>query len=214
MPPLGVDVPRAERDALAGVYRGPAGVVTVTSTDAGLQARADDPMVFASVGQLAAPGGRFAPLEKQTEALVAAEAAGDVEPTIRAMRFERPERAAQERDNQRKLWQEWRDTYGGEFEQLELLGTGVVQGDPAVTVRVRFQRGGPVLQYIWGPVRLAGFRVAPAETVTLQAESPARWVHYGYRLPQLITVTFGAGELTVAGPSGSLTARRQAPEAR
>ncbi len=208
MPPLGVEVARSQRDTLAGTYRYADGTVTITATDAGLDVRVDDPTLFGSLGVVTPPGGRHAALEERTGALVAAAAAGNFEPMIQAMRFEMPERAEQARANQEKFWQDWRAQYGARSEQVELLGTASVQGDPAVTVRLRFERGGPVLQYIWGPQRLAGFRVVPASTVQLVAESPTRWVHYGYRLPQLITVTFGDGTVTIAGPSGTMTARR------
>jgi CubicO group peptidase (beta-lactamase class C family) len=209
MPPSALDVARAQRDGLAGTYESASGAFTITSTDAGLEVISADPTLFGSLGALTSPGARFADLERQTAALVSAAAAGDLEPMIQAMRFEMSERADQARTNQRRFWQEWRDQFG-DFERAELIGTGSVQGDPAVTVRVHFARGGQVLQYIWGPQRLAGFRVVPTTPVPLTAESPDVWVFYSYRLPQLVRLTFGAdGALTIAGPSGPVVARRQ-----
>jgi hypothetical protein len=103
----------------------------------------------------------------------------------------------------------WRAQFG-EFERVELLGTAMVQGDPAVTVRLRFERGGPIMQYIWGPRRLAGFRNVPAAPVALTPESARSWVFYGYRLPQLIRTRFNDnGTLVIETPTGPITAKKR-----
>ena len=211
MPPVGVEVPRAQRDGLAGTYTTDAGVrFAVRATSSALDVAADDPTVFGTMGPLVAPGGRFAELEARTLPLLDASAKGDFRPIYDAFKFEdgRPFETVQA--NQSRFWQQWRTQFG-EFQRAELLGTAMVQGDPAVTVRLRFQRGGPVMQYIWGPRRLAGFRNLPAAPVVLTAESPTSWVFYGYRLPQLIRVRFGDnGTLTVETPAGTLTAKKTA----
>lgn len=209
MPPVGVEVARAQRDALAGTYASPAGPITVRATSVGLEVESADPTLFGGLGGLTPSGGRFADLEKRTLPIVEAAAKGNFGPMIDASRFEDPSRAAVMRTNQTGFWQEWRNQFG-EFERVELLGTGSVQGDPAVTVRLAFTRGGIVLQYIWGPRRLAGFRAVPTTPVPLTAESAHEWVHYSYRLPQVVRVSFGAdGTLTVSGPAGTISARRQ-----
>ncbi len=78
-----------------------------------------------------------------------------------------------------------------------------------MTVRLKFARGGPVLQYIWGPRRLVGFRAVPVTPVALTAESAQSWAYLNYRLPQLIPVAFGpGGTLTVTSPVGTITAKR------
>lgn len=210
MPPAGVVVPRAQQEALAGTYQSPSGPLVVRATDRGLEIESADPTLFGLLGNLTAPGGRFADLEARTKPIVEAAARGDFAPMIDALRLEEPGREPVVRANQTRFWQEWRDQYGARSERIELLGTGSVQGDPAVTVRVLFERGGPILQYIWGPRRLAGFRVVPATPVALAAESPRSWVYYSYRLPQLVRVTFGEdNSVTVTGPSGTVTGRRQ-----
>lgn len=208
MPPAGMTVARAQREAMAGTYQSAAGPLDVRATEQGLEVEAADPTMFGSIGSLSAPGGRFADLEARTLPLVEAASRGDFGPMIEAFRLEEPARAPVVRANQTRFWQEWRDQYGA-FERVELLGTGSVQGDPGVTVRLKFARGGPVLQYIWGPRRLAGFRQVPTTPVTLIAESPQTWVYYSYRLPQLVRVTFGAdGAVTVTGPAGTVTAKK------
>lgn len=209
MPPVAVPVPKAQRDALAGTYTTDAGVkLVVRATEAALEVEADDPAIFGTMGPLVAPGGRFADLETRTLPLLEASAKGDFRPIYEAFKFEdgRPFETVQA--NQSRFWQQWRAKFG-EFQRAELLGTAMVQGDPAVTVRLRFERGGPIMQYIWGPRRLAGFRNLPAAPVTLTAEFPTSWVFYGYRLPQLIRVRFSDnGTVTVETPAGTLTAKK------
>ena len=110
--------------------------------------------------------------------------------------------------NQRKFWAGWRAEFG-EFQRLELLGTGMAQGDPAVTVRLLFERGGPILQFIWGPRRLAGFRAVRSAPVALVAESAASWVHYSYRAPALVRFTFGDdGTLQLETAKGTFTGKK------
>lgn len=209
IPPAGVGVAKSERDALAGSYTSASGPITVRATVTGLEAEAADPTLFGSLGGMTPAGGRFADFEQRTLPLVEAAARGNFDPMIEAFRLEDPGRAPTVRANQTRFWQEWRDQFG-EFERIELLGTGNVQGDPAVTVRLKFARGGPVLQYIWGPRRLAGFREVPAAPVALTAESVREWAYYSYRLPQLVRLTFGTeGSLTITSPAGTVTARRQ-----
>ena len=209
MPPVAVPVPRAQRDTLAGTYTTDTGAkFVVRATEAALEVEADDPSVFGTMGPLVPPGGRFADLEARTLPLLEASAKGDFRPIYDAFKFEdgRPFETVQ--GNQSRFWQQWRAKFG-EFQRAELLGTAMVQGDPAVTVRLRFERGGPIMQYIWGPRRLAGFRNVPAAPAALTPESAQSWVYYSYRLPQLIRARFDDnGTLTVETPTGPITAKK------
>lgn len=208
LPPVGIAVPKAQWDALAGTYASSSGPITVRATEDGLEVEAADPTLFGTMGGLTAAGGRFVELEKRTLAIVEAAAKGNFDPMIEAFRLEEPGRDVVVRGNQTRFWQEWRDQFG-EFQGIDLLGTGNVQGDPGVAVRLRFARGGPVLQYIWGPRRLAGFRPVPVTPVALTAESPQSWSYFNYRLPQLIRLSFATdGTLTVTSPGGTLSAKR------
>ncbi len=207
-PPVPAAVPSSRLDGLAGTYTLPTGTLTIRRADDRLVAEAADPLLFGGITNLTPAGGRFAALEQRTAAILNAGAQGDFEPMIQAFVFEESGRAAQVRTNQTRYWREWRERYG-EFERVELLGTAPSQGDPGVVVRLKFARGGPVLQYVWGPRRLAGWREVPVEPVTLIPESATRWVYYNYRLPQLVTLSFGDdGTVTVTGPSGTVTGRR------
>jgi hypothetical protein len=136
-----------------------------------------------------------------------AAAKDDFRPIFEAFKDDRPFAVVQ--GNQRRMWNEWRAQFG-EFQRLELLGTGVVQGDPAVTVRAHFERGGPVIQLIWGPRRLAGFSAMPGiPPASLVAEAPGVWVYYSYRAPALIRLAFGSGgQVTVDDGTTKTTGRR------
>ncbi len=207
VPPEPLAVPREQRDARAGRYSlDGGGSVAIRATADGLEAEADDPTLFGALGSLAQPGGRFAEIESRSMAILEAAAKEDFRPIFQAFNDERPFEVVQ--GNQKKFWGQWRSTYG-EFKRLELLGTGSVQGDPAVTVRLHFERGGPVLQLMWGPRRLAGFRAIPPAPVRLVAESPDRWVYYSYRAPALVRFTFDeGGVLQLETASGTLRGKK------
>jgi CubicO group peptidase (beta-lactamase class C family) len=208
MPPVPVVVANAQREARAGTYvLAGGGTVTVRATADGLEAQADDPLLFGTLGTIAAPGGRFADLESRTLAILEHAAKDNFRPLFEAFNDDRPFEVVQ--GNQRKFWAGWRAEFG-EFERLELLGTGSAQGDPAVTVRLFFDRGGPILQFIWGPRRLAGFRGLPSAPAPLVAESPTSWVYYSYRAPALVRLTFGdGGALRLETAKGQFTGKRQ-----
>jgi CubicO group peptidase (beta-lactamase class C family) len=210
VPPSAVDVSLDRRNALAGVYRlDDGGVLTVRASARGLEAEASDPMLF-SASSLTPPGTRFADLESRTRAILERASQDDFRPLVEAFDDDRPFELIQR--NQRRFWGEWRERFGA-FERVEVLGTGRADGDPAVTVRLRFARGGPVLQFIWGPRRLAGWRaLPPASQVTLLAESPATWAYYSYRLPNLIKVTFeDGGSVRLTRGSTEMQGRRAEP---
>ena len=205
VPPLAVEIPGDTRAALAGLYRLDDGSeLTVRASATGLDVETSNPMILSNV---MTSGGRFAELESRTLAIVDRATQDDFRPLFEAFDDDRPFEVIQR--NQRRFWGEWRERFGA-FDRAELLGTGPVDGDPAVTVRLRFKSGGPVLQFIWGPRRLAGWRaLPPAVPVALLAESPATWVYYSYRLPYLITVTFeDGGSLRLTRGSTEMRGRR------
>ena len=208
MPPVALAVPASQRDALAGEYAiAGGGRVTVRATPAGLEAEADDPTLLGALGTITPPGGRFAERETRSMAILGEAAKGNFRPLFDAFNDGRPFEVVQ--GNQTRFWGGWRTEFG-EFQRLELLGTGVLQGDPAVTIRARFERGEPVLQLVWGPRRLLGFRIVPAPAVPLVAETASIWVHYSYRDSALVRFAFGdGGRLRVDTAKGPIDAQRR-----
>ncbi|HUF48794.1 MAG TPA: serine hydrolase domain-containing protein [Vicinamibacterales bacterium] len=196
MPPVAIEVPRARREALAGEYAlEGGGTVTIRTTGNGLEAAASDLALFGGIPNLQPPGGRFADLEARTAPLVDAAAKGEFRPIVTAFNDDRPFDVVE--GNQRRMWAGWTSEFGT-FTRYEILGTGIVQGDPAVTVRLHFERGGPILQYIWGPRRLAGFMVMPGvPPAALVAESPGTWAYYSYRAPGIVRVNFNGTAIEI-----------------
>jgi hypothetical protein len=210
MPPAGIDVERETREALAGTYVTTGGTrIDITPTADGLEARASDPALFGGMGALRAPGGRAAALEERTLRVLEASTGGNFAPIYEAFVVEDGRTLDDVSAEQRRIWEDWRTTYGA-YKGLELLGTGTAaMGDPAVTVRIVFEHGGPVMQYVWGPRRLFLVREVPADPVTLVAEAPGVWTFYSYRLPKAVTLRFGdEGTLEIDGLTGRVTARR------
>ena len=209
MPPAPLDVPRPQRDALAGTYAVEGGgTVTISPAGDGLEAQASDLATFGALGSLTPPGGHYAAAEAKTLPLLDAAARGDFRPLYDARNFDdgRPFEGVEARD--RAQWDAWRAAHGA-FVRLELLGTSIVRGDPAVTVRLVFERGGPTMQYVWGPKRLFLLKEVPTSAVTLVAEAPGTWVYYSYQQPRLVRLTFGAGgRVDIDGPGGRVAAKK------
>lgn len=207
MPPAPVEVSAGARAALAGRYRlGDGTTLTVSDRDGTLDVEATDPSLFAAQ-PMTAPGGRFADLEARTLSLVRQSASGNFAPLHQAFDDGRPLEVVQ--GNQRRYWSEWRAEHG-EFQRATVMGTSSVQGDPGVLVRLEFANGSRLLQFIWGPRRLLGWRAMPAaRPATLVAQSATEWVYYHYRLPHLVRVTFGAdGAISITRGESVVTGRR------
>ena len=207
LPPTPVEVSAAARVALAGRYRLDDGtIVTVSERDGALDVEATDPSLFA-VQPVTAPGGRFADLEARSLALVQQSASGNFQPLHQAFDDGRPLEVVQ--GNQRRYWGEWRAEHG-EFQRATIVGTSSVEGDPGVLVRLQFAKGSRVLQFIWGPRRLLGWRAMPApKPATLVPQSASEWVYYQYRLPYLLRVRFDApGAISIARGESVVAGRR------
>lgn len=210
MPPVPVSVPQTAREALAGTYVLDSGAtLTIATSPDGLVANASEPQILGAIPGLVPPGGRAATLEQRTLAIVEASSKDNFRPIFEAFNDDRPFEVVQ--GNQRRFWAGWRAELG-EFKQAEILGTAPVQGDPGVTVRLAFERGSRIVQYVWGPRRLAGFiSGASAGPAALVAESPTTWVLYGYRAPELVRVVFDAGGVTVVKGEAVVKGRKRDP---
>jgi CubicO group peptidase (beta-lactamase class C family) len=208
-PPAVVDVPRESRAALAGRYAvASGGQIVVEAVGDGVSIVTDVPALTAVLHELAPPGDpRFAALEARSRPIVEASAKGDFKPIFDAFNDNRPFDVV--RANQARLWAQWREKWG-EYQGFDILGTGAVQGDPAVTVGLRFARGTPLMRLIWGPRRLAGFAVEPpAGAVELLPESPDRYVFYRFRMRAPVRAVFerSGGGVSLSIESGALSLR-------
>jgi CubicO group peptidase (beta-lactamase class C family) len=208
IPPAGTTVSTAAREAVAGRYTLEDGsTLVVRVNDSGLVAEASDPTLFGATA-FSEPGGKFADLENRTISLIQEAAKDNVRPLFEAFDDGRPFEVVQ--TNQRRYWKEWQDELGP-FQRAEAIGTGPVQGDPAVMTRLHFAKGVKLLQFIWGPKRLLGWRaVPPARPAVLLAESPGTWAHYNYRLPHLVQLTFANRSVTVSAGTITRTGTKEA----
>jgi CubicO group peptidase (beta-lactamase class C family) len=206
MPQAPVEVSASARAAVAGRYRLDDGsTVTVSDREGRLEADASDPSLFAAQ-PVTPPGGRFADLEARTLELVRRAANDDFQPLHQAFDDGRPLEVVQ--DNQRRYWAEWRAEHG-EFQRATLAGTSSVQGDPGVIVRLEFAKGSRLLQFIWGPRRLLGWRAMPgSRPATLIPQSASEWLYYHYRLPHLVRVSFDRGAISIARGETVVAGRR------
>lgn len=152
-------------------------------------------------------------LEERTSAIVAAYVKGQYEPLLEALIT----RAAPERLSAREqqLWKEWESSYGS-FKGSTIIGTTPEpMGDAAVNVRLEFERGSVITQYVWFPRGLDVVRVldsAPGITFVPAAET--EFVSYNLATGSLLRVDFNAEGgskvrgLTLRAGDSSATARR------
>jgi len=173
IPPTAVSLSAAEKAALIGEYVAADGtVVTIGESEGVMEATSNDPLLFGTLGALSASGGRFKALEDRSLALLQDCARGDFTALHEAFVDGRP--LATVEGNQKRIWAQWREEFG-EFQAVELLGTGFVQGDPAVTTRLRFARGGPIVRLAWGPRRLLAFMILPVAPPAPLVATSRRW---------------------------------------
>lgn len=208
--PVIADVQREAREAHAGTYRLTSGSnVTVAVHEQGLTVSTNEPALYALQNGLTAPGERFAAEEARTRPIVEASARGDFKVIFDAFNDDRPFEVV--RGNQTKMWQQMRAELG-EYVGYDILGTGTNQGDPAVAVLVRFERGSQVLRFVWGPRRLAGFiidRAGGGAPVVVHPEDANQYVKFDYRQPgNTLRVQFKGRELTLTVGKTVLTATR------
>jgi hypothetical protein len=120
-----------------------------------VELRAEDPASFAAIfGREAAD--ESASLVERTSAIVEASAKGDFEPLTRALIGPGQARRA------KVEWEEWRSRMGA-FKSQTVLGVSLeAMGDPAVNIRLDFERGSVFAQFVWFPRGLDEMRVLPA----------------------------------------------------
>lgn len=206
--PAVVDVPAATLASHAGTYvLTSKSTITIAAANAGLTFTSDEPALFAAINSLTPAGGRFADLEQKTRAVVDASAKGDFKVIFDAFNDDRPFDVV--RGNQTRIWRQFRDQFG-DYTGHDVLGVGMIQGDPAVVVRARFARGSTILRYIWGPRRLAGFVADRSDlSLTLLPESADRYVSFDYRQPTgTVRVQFSGDQIAIEAGSTKLSATR------
>lgn len=128
-------------------------------------------------------------LEERTSAIVAANVKGQYQPLLEALITRgSPERLAA---REQQLWKEWESSYGG-FKAFAIIGTTPEpMDDAAVNVRLEFERGAVITQYVWFPRGLDTVRVLQsAPGISFRPASETEFVSYNLATGSLLRVTF------------------------
>jgi hypothetical protein len=213
MPPAVADLSAAELARVAGTYALDWGEkVEVSVADNRLKVSAAGP-AFALVHGLAPAGSaRFADLEKRTKAALEASAKGEFTLMHAAFGGDLPLERVREQES--GMWQRRRGRFG-EFRGAEIMGTAQTGPGIGVHVRLTFERGAQIVQFVWGPDRLMGVRVLDQmPEVAFCPTSATEFTTFSVRQAAAVKLVFAVDEkgaatkLTIAGAAGEISAWR------
>jgi CubicO group peptidase (beta-lactamase class C family) len=128
-------------------------------------------------------------LEERTSAIVASYVKGQYEPLLGALITRAvPERLAA---REQQLWKNWESSYGS-FKGFAIIGTTPEpMDDAAVNVRLEFEHGAVITQYVWFPRGLDMVRVLQsAPGISFLPTSETEFVAYNLATGSLVRVTF------------------------
>jgi CubicO group peptidase (beta-lactamase class C family) len=197
MPPAVLEALPPGAAGVEGRYAsGAGGALSVAVVGNRVELRAEDPTAFAAIYGTEAAS-ENARLVDRTSAIVGASAKGDFEPLAGALIG--PAQA----QRSKTLWQEWRSRLG-EFKGHTVLGVTLESmGDPAVNVRLDFERGPVFTQYVWFPRGLDGVRVLEAAPGrSFRPVSDSEYVSFDLTTGETSRLAFaeGARSLTLTAP--------------
>jgi CubicO group peptidase (beta-lactamase class C family) len=175
---------------------GPRGMASVAVAGNRLELRAEDPASFAAIfGQQ--PGDENARLADRSSAIVEASAKDDFEPLAKALIGSGQARRA------RTVWQDWRARLGA-FKGQTVLGVSLeAMGDPAINIRLDFERGSAFVQFVWFPRGLDEMRVLPeAPGLSFLPVSDSEFVSFDFVSGETTRLVFAPDTktLTLAAP--------------
>jgi hypothetical protein len=203
MPPEIVEADRNELAKYAGEYRLEAGGVISVSADNGrLTLATTDQTVLNRLAALDAAGGnRMNELSARMTSIIEASARGDFHP-IHAAIGDVPFDQVEAR--QTSLWKNRRDQRG-EFRRAVSLGTLPRTGGGAIsTMRIEFERGAELMEYVWEQGSIALIR--PVEKPRGLEFAPAKgggFVYFDARTGKSTRLSF---KVDAAGATSSLAA--------
>jgi CubicO group peptidase (beta-lactamase class C family) len=210
LPPAVTSLSPAALSRFAGTYVLPSGGALIASVaDGQLRLAARDPKGLAALFNTQ-PTERYKKLEERTAAIVDASVKQHYEPLLEAMLMRAvPERLA-EREN--KKWKDWEASYGS-FKGFTIIGTTPeTMDDAAVNVRLEFERGEVITQYVWFPRGIDVVRkLDSAPGISFLPTSETEFVSYELATGSLLQLGFGGtnnATLTLHAGSGTVTASR------
>jgi CubicO group peptidase (beta-lactamase class C family) len=199
MPPAVIALNVEKLPAFAGTYQLPSGgKLTAAVADGQLRLAAVDAMGLEALFNTQVTE-RNKKLEERTSAIVAAYVKGQYEPLLGALITRAlPERLAA---REQQLWKNWESSYGS-FKGFTIIGTTPEpMDDVAVNVRLEFERGAVITQYVWFPRGLDMVRVLQsAPGISFLPASETEFVSYNLATGSLLRVTFNRdGSSAVSG---------------
>jgi hypothetical protein len=137
-------------------------------------------------------------LEARTSAIVDSYIKGNYESLIEAM-ISRPDPqrfAAREQQQ----WKNWESKYGT-FKGFTIIGTTPEpMDDAAVNVRLEFERGSVINQFVWFPRGLDGMRILDgAPGILFKPSSGSEFVSFNLATGTLLRASFNTGDGKVTG---------------
>lgn len=189
MPPAVIALNAEKLSAFAGAYQLPSGGKLIAAVaDGQIRLAAADTKGLEVLFNTQVTE-RNKKLEERTSAIVAAYVKGQYEPLLEALitRGSPERRAAREQ----QLWKEWESGYGS-FKGFAIIGTTPEpMDDAAVNVRLEFQHGAVITQYVWFPRGLDTVRVLQsAPGMSFLPASETEFVSYNLATGSLLRVTF------------------------
>jgi CubicO group peptidase (beta-lactamase class C family) len=206
-PPVTVDGDAARAAALAGTYRLPEGGALLVAADgARLSIRPDGEAAYALLNG-SAPDARMRALGAQSVAMLQAAARGDYALLLQAFG---PEASA---DEVRGLHEEYMTDARarlGALQGVEHVGT-LPRGPGAVTVvRMRFERGTPLLRVAWENGRVAGLSpMREPPPVVFAPVAADAWQSFDMATGAGIRLRLDGGALVADTPAGPVRLGRQ-----
>lgn len=189
MPPAVIALNADKLSAFAGTYQLSSGGKLTAAIAAGqLRLAAADAKGLEALFNTQATE-RNKKLEERTSAIVAGYVKGQYEPLLGALITRAsPERLAA---REQQLWKNWESTYGS-FKGFTIIGTTPEpMDDAAVNVRLEFEHGAVITQYVWFPRGLDTVRVLQgAPGISFLPASETEFVSYNLATGSLLRVTF------------------------
>ncbi|HYR10935.1 MAG TPA: serine hydrolase domain-containing protein, partial [Longimicrobium sp.] len=205
-PPVAVDGDPARAAAVAGTWRLPGGgTLAVAADGAGLTIRPEGQEAYAVLNG-GAGDARLDSLGARAVAMLQASTRGDYAPMHQAMGGETP------LDEVRRMNEEYMTDARerlGELQGVEHVGTSPRGARAFTVVRMRFERGTPLLRVIWEDGKVADISPMRPPPPTLFVPTAAdAWASYDMATGAITRVRIEGGALVIDTPAGPVRATK------
>lgn len=198
MPPVVISLNGEALTKFAGTYLlASGGTLTATVADGQLRLLAADAKGLEALFNSPTTE-RSRKLEARTSAIVDSYIKGNYESLIEAMITRPDPQRFTAREQQQ--WKNWESKYGS-FKGFSIIGTTPEpMDDSAVNVRLEFERGSVITQFVWFPRGLDGLRILDsAPGILFKPSSGTEFVSYNLATGTLLRASFNTGDGKVTG---------------